>query len=93
MLIKIVDDDQVFVKNAPRSEFRKLNLNETPLTESLVDCILHKSLFSFQEKLKLCDKCHSHIFQKVVRPIVFLLNERQYMSLCLIELCHRDFSC
>src|SRR5574344_1699495 len=35
------ENDQVFVKNAaPRSEFRKLNLNETPLTESLVDCIL-----------------------------------------------------
>src|SRR5574344_359820 len=34
------ENDQVFIKDAPRSEFRKLNLNETPLTESLVDCIL-----------------------------------------------------
>src|SRR5574344_603379 len=32
--------DQVFVKDAPRSEFRKLDLNESLLTESLVDCIL-----------------------------------------------------
>src|SRR5574344_1192961 len=32
--------DQVFVKDALRSEFRKLDLNESLLTESLVDCIL-----------------------------------------------------